>query len=44
MGEAPAFLVEDLQDGPLNGLELKNGICKTTTAVGDKTVRLYFMF
>ncbi|KAK2363318.1 Guanylate kinase 2, variant 2 [Trifolium repens] len=37
MGEAPAFLVEDLQDGPLNGLELKNGICKTTTAVGDKT-------
>ncbi|CAJ2671432.1 unnamed protein product [Trifolium pratense] len=37
MGEAPAFLVEDLQDGPLNGLELKNGTCKTTTTVGDKT-------
>lgn len=37
MGEAPAFLVDDLQDGPLNGLELKNGTCKTTTTVGDKT-------
>ncbi|GAU50014.1 hypothetical protein TSUD_331670 [Trifolium subterraneum] len=37
IGEAPAFLVEDLQDGPLNGLELKNGTCKTTTTVGDKT-------
>ncbi|PNY14228.1 guanylate kinase [Trifolium pratense] len=37
LGEAPAFLVEDLQDGPLNGLELKNGTCKTTTTVGDKT-------
>ncbi|WJX78484.1 Guanylate kinase 2, variant 2 [Trifolium repens] len=37
IGEAPAFLVDDLQDGPLNGLELKNGTCKTTTTVGDKT-------
>lgn len=37
MGEAPAFLVDDLQDGPLNGLELNNGTCKTTTVVGEKT-------
>ncbi|XP_004493515.1 guanylate kinase 2 [Cicer arietinum] len=37
MGEAPAFLVDDLQDGPLSGLELNNGACKTTTMVGDKT-------
>ncbi|XP_027351020.1 guanylate kinase 1 [Abrus precatorius] len=37
MGEAPALLVDDMQDGPLNGLELKNGACKTTATVGDKT-------
>ncbi|KAJ1429946.1 P-loop containing nucleoside triphosphate hydrolase [Sesbania bispinosa] len=37
MGEAPAFLVDDLQDGPVNGFELKNETCKTTTTIGDKT-------
>ncbi|RDX69731.1 Guanylate kinase 2 [Mucuna pruriens] len=37
MGEAPALLVDDLQDGALNGLELENGPCKTTATVGDKT-------
>lgn len=37
MGEAPAFLVDDLQDGPLNGLELNNGTCKTAIVVGEKT-------
>ncbi|XP_058740401.1 guanylate kinase 2-like isoform X1 [Vicia villosa] len=38
MGEAPAFLVDDdLQDGPLSGLELTNGTCKTRTIFGDKT-------
>ncbi|XP_057438685.1 guanylate kinase 2 isoform X2 [Lotus japonicus] len=37
MGEAPAFLVDELQDGPVNGYELKNGSCKTTTTIGDKT-------
>eukprot|EP00256_Glycine_max_P059059 XP_014627452.1 guanylate kinase 2 isoform X1 [Glycine max] len=36
MGEAPALLVDDVQDGALNGLELKNGTCKTTATVGDK--------
>ncbi|KAK7244622.1 hypothetical protein RIF29_39447 [Crotalaria pallida] len=38
MGEAPAFLVDDLQNEPLNnGFELKNGTCKTTTTCVDKT-------
>ncbi|MED6184204.1 Guanylate kinase 2 [Stylosanthes scabra] len=37
MGEAPAFLVDDLQNEPLNGFELKSGTCKTTTTIGDKT-------
>ncbi|XP_029126790.1 guanylate kinase 2 isoform X1 [Cajanus cajan] len=37
MGEAPALLVDDIQGGALNGLELKNGTCKTTATVGDKT-------
>ncbi|CAL0310063.1 unnamed protein product [Lupinus luteus] len=37
MGEAPALLVDDLQNEPLNGFELKNGTCKTTTTIGDKT-------
>ncbi|XP_015969510.1 guanylate kinase 2 isoform X2 [Arachis duranensis] len=36
MGEAPAFLVDDLQNEPLNGFELKNGTCKTTTTIGNK--------
>ncbi|TKY62604.1 Guanylate kinase 2 [Spatholobus suberectus] len=37
MGEAPALLVDDLQDGALNGLEVKNGTCNATATVGDKT-------
>ncbi|KAK7285576.1 hypothetical protein RJT34_20352 [Clitoria ternatea] len=37
MGEAPALLVDDLHEGPLNGLELNNGTCKTTATIGDKT-------
>ncbi|WVZ07586.1 hypothetical protein V8G54_020932 [Vigna mungo] len=37
VGEAPALLVDDLQDGAQNDLELKNGICKATATVGDKT-------
>ncbi|KAL1312400.1 hypothetical protein HN51_039016 [Arachis hypogaea] len=36
MGEAPAFLVDDLQNEPLNGFELKNGTCKTATTIGNK--------
>ncbi|KAL1351292.1 guanylate kinase 1 isoform X1 [Arachis hypogaea] len=36
MGEAPAFLVDDLQNEPLNGFELKNGTCKTITTIGNK--------
>lgn len=38
-GEAPAFFVDDLQNAHLNGVVLKNEACKTTTIVGDKTVR-----
>jgi len=34
------LLVDDLQDGAHNGLELKNGTCKATVIVGDKTVSL----
>ncbi|OIW11453.1 hypothetical protein TanjilG_26819 [Lupinus angustifolius] len=37
MGEAPAFFVDDLQNEPLNGFELKNGTCKTNTTIGYKT-------
>ncbi|KAI4300771.1 hypothetical protein L6164_034107 [Bauhinia variegata] len=36
MGEAPAFLVDDLHDGHVNGFDLKNETSKTVTIVGDK--------
>ncbi|XP_020219161.1 guanylate kinase 2 isoform X2 [Cajanus cajan] len=36
MGEAPVFIVQDLQKGSSNGLESKSGALETATIVGDK--------
>uniref|UniRef100_A0A2P2KHF0 Uncharacterized protein MANES_09G025300 n=1 Tax=Rhizophora mucronata TaxID=61149 RepID=A0A2P2KHF0_RHIMU len=43
MGEAPAFVVDDLHDGVQNGLSSKSQGCEAAITVGDKTV-LTFIF
>ncbi|XP_041025697.1 guanylate kinase 2-like isoform X2 [Juglans microcarpa x Juglans regia] len=36
MGEAPAFIIDDLQTGFLNGFDLKSQGCATATVIGNK--------